>query len=501
MTLKILIVLLLILVQGLFAMGEMAIVSARKARLKQMADEGNKGAAAALSLAEHPSRFFSTVQIGLTLTNIVAGAYGGVKIADNLIVDLCGHTGRGRRYADALAFGSVVVVITFLTLILGELVPKRLAVSRPEAIAAGVGRGMALLSRIAAPAVWFLSAVTELVLWLFPMRHGSEPAVTDEEVKLLMQQGTDAGHFHPAETSIVGMALRLGDRRVSALMTPRPQVEWLDLEDPIEETKQKVRNSHYSRFPVAEGGRRHIVGVVEVKDLLASELAGKGFDIRAVMKPPLYIPESAPALQGAQILPPDRGADRPHRRRVWRLPGHRHARGPAGGAGAATCRSRARRKSRPVAQRADGSWLVDGMLPIDQLKDAVGHDAPARREEGTYQTVAGLVMDRLRRIPKATDSLRDRRLPLRGGRHGRPPHRQGAGQPHAGLARPGVREPAGGLAQRLAGALDAGAGLAQRLGRGGVGDAEEGRQAEGRALHRRDALGFQRDRSRSRRRS
>jgi magnesium and cobalt exporter, CNNM family len=401
MALEILIVLLLILVQGLFAMGEMAIVSARKARLKQMADEGNKGAAAALALAEHPSRFFSTVQIGLTLTNIIAGAYGGVKVADSLIEILAGMPSL-TRYAEPLAFGSVVVAITFLTLILGELVPKRLAVSRPEAIAAGVGRSMALLSRVAAPAVWFLSAVTDLVLRLMPIRHGSEPAVTDEEVKLLMQQGTDSGHFHPAEKSIVGMALRLGDRRVSALMTPRPQVEWLDLEDPIEETKEKVLNSHYSRFPVAEGGRRHIVGVVEVKDLLASELAGKGFDIRAVMKPPLYIPESAPALKalesfrrtGAPIaLIVDEYGDFQGivtledllEALVGDLPEPGQEEEPA------------------VAQRADGSWLVDGMLPIDQLKDAVGMTRLPAEEETTYQTVAGLVMDRLRRIPKATD--------------------------------------------------------------------------------------------------
>src|SRR5262249_2375508 len=175
----------------LFSMGEMAIVSARKARLKQIADEGNKGAAAALRLAEHPSRFFSTVQIGLTLTNIIAGAYGGAMIADNL-VDVFWRIPSVARYAEPLAFGIVVVAITFVTLILGELVPKRLAVSRPEAIAAGVGRGMALLSRIAGPAVWFLAAVTELVLKLVPMRHGDEPAVTDEEVKLLMQQGTEA---------------------------------------------------------------------------------------------------------------------------------------------------------------------------------------------------------------------------------------------------------------------------------------------------------------------
>jgi len=401
MTLEILIVLLLILVQGLFAMGEMAIVSARKARLKQMADEGSKGAAAALSLAEHPSRFFSTVQIGLTLTNIIAGAYGGVKIADNLIEIFAGMPSLA-HYAEPLAFGSVVVAITFLTLILGELAPKRLAVSRPEAIAAGVGRGMALLSRIAAPAVWFLSAVTELVLRLIPMRHGSEPAVTDEEVKLLMQQGTDAGHFDPAEKSIVDMALRLGDRRVSALMTPRPQVEWLDLEDPIEETKQKVLNSHYSRFPVAEGGRRHIVGVVEVKDLLACELAGKGFDIRAVMKPPLYIPESAPALKaletfrrtGAPIaLIIDEYGDFQGIVTLEDLLEALVGDLPEPG----------QDEEASVVKRADGSWLVDGMLPIDQLKDAVGIARLPAEEEATYQTVAGLVMDQLRRIPKAAD--------------------------------------------------------------------------------------------------
>jgi len=216
-----------------------------------------------------------------------------------------------------------------------------------------------------------------------------------------MQQGTEAGDFHPAESTIVGMALRLGDRRVSALMTPRTQVDWLDLADPVEQTKRKIRDSHYSRFPVAEGGRRHIVGVVEVKDLLAAELAGKGFDIRAAMKPPLYIPESAPALKaletfrqtGAPIaLIVDEYGDFQGivtledllESLVGDLPEPGQLEEPS------------------VAQREDGSWLVDGMLPIDQLKDAVGLTLPDD-EEATYHTVAGLVMDRLRRIPKATD--------------------------------------------------------------------------------------------------
>lgn len=402
MTLDLLIVLLLILLNGLFAMAEMAIVSSRRARLKHAADNGDRRARAALALAEHPGRFLSTVQIGITLIGVLAGAFGGATISDSLSVWLVQTLPDIAHYANAIAIGTVVVTITFLSLILGELVPKRLALSRPEAIATSLARSMTLLSRLANPAVWLLSSATELVLRLLPMRHGSEPAVTDEEIKVLMQQGTDAGHFHPVEKSIVDMALRLGDRRVSALMTPRTQVEWLDLEDPMEETKQTIRDSHYSRFPVAEGGRRHIVGVVEVKDLLASELSGKGFNLRGAMKPPLYIPESAPALTaletfrrtGAPIaLIVDEYGDFQGivtledllEALVGDLPERGQEEDPA------------------VARRADGSWLVDGMLPIDQLKDAVGMMRLPHEDEATYQTVAGLVMDRLRRIPKATD--------------------------------------------------------------------------------------------------
>jgi putative hemolysin len=387
MTLELLIVLLLILLNGLFAMAEMAIVSARRARLKHAANQGDRGAKVALTLAENPGRFLSTVQIGITLIGVLAGAFGGATLSKALAVWLAAEFPAAAEYAEAISIGAVVVSITFLSLILGELVPKRLALSRPEAIASWLARGMALLSRIAGPVVWLLSGAT---------------AVTDEEIKVLMQQGAESGHFHPIEKSIVDMALRLGDRRVSALMTPRTQVEWLDLEDPLEETQQKIRESHYSRFPVAEGGRRHIVGVVEVKDLLAGELAGRGFDVRAAMKPPLYIPESAPALKaletfrrtGAPIaLIVDEYGDFQGivtledllEALVGDLPEPGQQEEPS------------------VTQRADGSWLVDGMLPIDQLKDTIGLARLPDEDEASYQTVAGLVMDRLRRIPKAAD--------------------------------------------------------------------------------------------------
>jgi putative hemolysin len=402
MTLEILIVLLLILLNGLFAMAEMAIVSARRARLKHAANQGDKGARAALALAESPSRFLSTVQIGITLIGVLAGAFGGATISEGLAIWVGSEFPQLAEYAEGISIGAVVVVITFLSLILGELVPKRLALRRPEAIAARLARGMAVLSRAAGPVVWLLSGVTEIVLRFLPMRHGSEPAVTDEEIKVLMQQGAESGHFHPTEKAIVDMALRLGDRRVSALMTPRTQVEWLDLEDPVEESKQKMLDSHYSRFPVAEGGRRHIVGVAEVKDVLAGELAGRGFDLRAAMKPPLYIPESAPALKaletfrrtGAPIaLIVDEYGDFQGivtlEDLLEALIGDLPEPGQA--------------EEAAVTQRADGSWLVDGMLPIDQLKDAVGIRRLPDEDEASYQTVAGLVMDQLRRIPKAAD--------------------------------------------------------------------------------------------------
>jgi len=402
MTLEILIVLLLVLLNGLFAMAELAIVSARRARLKHAASQGNKGAAAALDLAEHPGRFLSTVQIGITLIGVLAGAFGGATISEEMAVRVATAYPQLAEYAEGLSIGAVVVSITFLSLILGELVPKRLALNQPEAIAARVARGMALLSRIAAPVVWLLSGVTEIVLRLLRVQHGREPAVTDEEIKVLMQQGAESGHFHPIEKSIVDMALRLGDRRVSALMTPRTQVEWLDLEDPIEETKKKILESHYSRFPVAEGGRRHIVGVVEVKDVLAGELAGRGFDLRSAMKPPLYIPESAPAVKaletfrrtGAPIaLIIDEYGDFQGIVTLEDLLEALIGDLPEPG----------QQEEASVTQRPDGSWLVDGMLPIDQLKDTIGIARLPDEDEASYQTVAGLVMDQLRRIPKAAD--------------------------------------------------------------------------------------------------
>jgi putative hemolysin len=403
MTLEIIIVLLLILVNGLFAMAEMALVSSRRARLKHAADQGDKGAKSALALAESPSRFLSTVQIGITLIGVLAGAFGGATISEG-VAEWLVQFPRLAAYAEPISIGTVVVAITVLSLILGELVPKRLALSRPESISRVLARPMTLLSQIAAPAVYLLSLATELVLKLIPFRHSSEPAVTDEEIKLLMQQGTDAGHFHPGEKNIVDMALRLGDRRISAMMTPRTQVEWLDLSDPIDETRAKIRDSHYSRFPVAEGGRRNFIGVVEAKDLLALSLDNKPFDIRAALKPALYIPETAPALKALEIF---RETGKPIALIVDEY-------GDFQGlvtledvlealVGELQAPDQADEPS--VTERDDGSWLVDGLLSIDELKDRIKLGRLPDEDEASYQTVAGLVMSELQRIPKAGEKF------------------------------------------------------------------------------------------------
>jgi len=403
MTLEIIIVLLLIFVNALLAMAEMAIVASRRARLKQSAEEGDKGAKAALALAESPSRLFATAQAGITLIGVLAGAFGGATISDG-VTEWLRQIPPLARYAQPISIGGVVVVITILTLLLGELVPKRLALSRPEQLARWLSRPMTLLASIAAPAVYLLSQATELLLKLIPLRHSSEPAVTDEEIKLLMQQGTEAGHFHPAEKTIVDMALRLGDRRISAMMTPRTQVEWLDLSDPIEETRAKIRDSHYSRFPVAEGGRRNFIGVVEAKDLLGSLLEGKPFDVRAALKPALYIPETAPALKALEIF---RETGKPIALIVDEY-------GDFQGlvtledvlealVGELQAPDLAEEPS--VTERDDGSWLVDGLLSIDELKDRIKLGRLPDEDEASYQTVAGLVMSELQRIPKAGEKF------------------------------------------------------------------------------------------------
>jgi putative hemolysin len=405
MGIELLIILLLILLNGLFATAELALVSARRARLQHAARAGDRAAAKALALAEHPDRFLSTTQIGITLIGVLAGAFGGATVSERLAQNLR-QVSWVADYAETAAVAIVVVAITYLSLVLGELVPKRLALTRPEAFAKALAPSMAALARITSPIVWLLTVSTNLLLRLLPGKQFDEPAVTDEEVRHLMHLGTTAGHFEPAERTIVEMALRLSDRRASAMMTPRTQMEALDLADPPEVLKKQILDSRHRRFPVVEGGPDHVVGVVEARDLLAQLLDGRPFDLRAATKPALYIPETVSALKALERMRAE------HARCAFVVDEY------GGFLGMVTLvdllsalvsevpTAQSREGEAPgMVRRADGTYLVDGLLPLDVLKDAFHLAGLPGEEERSYHTVAGFVMERLRRVPRPTDSF------------------------------------------------------------------------------------------------
>jgi putative hemolysin len=301
LTLQLSIVLLLILVNGFFAMAEIALVSARPARLQPLAAEGSRGAEAALELKSDPSRLLATVQIGITIIAVLSGTFGQATLGESLQDYLAEHGGPLARYAHIVSMAVVVIGISYFSLILGELVPKRIALIHPEGIATALARLMRGMARVGAPLEWLLSTTTDLILRVLPL-HGAPRPVTDEEIGFMLREGVAAGHIPLAETAIVEMALRLGERRVSAVMTPRTQIEFLDLDDPEEETRRRIRDSAYSRFPVLRGGTHQLAGIAQVKDLLSASLDGQPFNLRAALHPPLFLPNTVMVLRALEVF-------------------------------------------------------------------------------------------------------------------------------------------------------------------------------------------------------
>jgi len=400
-TLEVIFILILILANGLLAMAEIAMISARKARLQQRADDGDEQARAALDLANDPADFLSTVQIGITLVGVLAGAFGGATIAAQISGWVAGFPILA-PYSAAIGVGLVVIIITYFTLVLGELVPKRLALHNPERIATLMAAPMRLLSRLTSPLVRLLSFSSNLVLRLLGAKPSNEPPVTEEEIKVMIEQGTQAGVFVEAEQDMVQAIFRLADRRVGTLMTPRTDVVWLDLDDTLEENQRKLFGSAHSRFPVAEGSLDHVVGVVLAKDLLSSCITGRTLDLREVLLSPMFVPESMPALH---VLEQFRES-RIHTALVIDEYG--------GFQGLVTLfdilesivgeiPDAGDTSDLEVTQREDGSWLVDGMLPVDELKEIFHLSTLPGEERGYYQTVGGFLMTFLGRIPVASD--------------------------------------------------------------------------------------------------
>ncbi|PAX53029.1 hemolysin family protein [Brunnivagina elsteri] len=403
-TVEILIILLLIFANGLFVMSELAIVSARKFRLQQLAERGDTKARVALILASSPNQFFGTVQIGITLLTILSGAFGEEAIARR-IAPLFGITiapPEPESYQRQLAKGFAIVIITFLTLVLGELVPKRLALNHPEPIASVMAIPMQMLSRITTPIVYLLSISTEAILRLLGIRPSTEPFVTEEEIRGLIEQGTEEGTFEEAEQDMVERVFRLGDRPVSALMSPRPDIVWLELEDTAEENRHKIIESGYSRYPVCQGGLDNVLGVLPVTDLLARSFTGQPMDLTIGLRQPVFVPESTRGLKVLEMfkqtvthmalvvdeygviqglvtlndilieivgdVPTDEGQEDPQ-----------------------------------VVRREDGSYLLDGMLAVDEFMELFEIEELRSQDRGSYQTLGGFVITHLGRIPTAAD--------------------------------------------------------------------------------------------------
>lgn len=390
----------LILANGLFSMSEMAVVSSRRARLQQRADDGHAGARVALELAEEPARFLSTVQVGITLIGIVTGAFGGARLGGKLSTALEG-AGMDAAYAGPLGIGLVVLTITYLSIVVGELVPKRLALSNPERIAAALAVPMRALSKVAYPFVRLLEVSTAFLARLLGGGASTDPPVTDEEVTHLLAQGAEAGVFEDAERDLVENVLWLGDQRVRTLMTPRREIAWLDLDSGPDELRRVVVESGYSRFPVARGELDRIEGVVRAKDLLAQMLYDGRIDIAAALRPALIVPASLSALRLLDTL-------RTSKRHIA-LVVDEH--GSIQGLithnevleAVAEIHDDPNDPDPEVVRRDDGSYLLDGGLALDELKEVLDIKALPDEEEGHYHTLAGFVLAHLGHMPVAAE--------------------------------------------------------------------------------------------------
>ncbi len=391
---------LLIGLNGLFALSELAIVSARKARLKTMADNGRAGASTALTLMEDSGRFLSTVQIGITLVGILAGAFSGAALGAMLTDILLGQ-GMPERVAEPLGYGLVIGSITYLSVVVGELVPKHLALKSPEGIACAVAPLMALISRIAAPVVWLLNASTKLIFRLFGQSTESESAVTEEEIKTIMAEAETAGVIETDERKMIAGVMRLGDRAVRGVMTPRTDVDWIDLDDNPSEIREILINTPHSRLPVAEGHPDNMLGVVQARELLAATLREEALDIRRHVRRAPIIPDTLDALDALEVL---RQAEVPM---ALVHDEYGHFDGvvtPADilDAIAGAFRSDEGEAEPEAVQREDGSWLLAGWMPADEMAEQLGVSLPERRD---YETVAGLVIGELQHLPNAGEAV------------------------------------------------------------------------------------------------
>jgi putative hemolysin len=394
-------ILLLVTLNGVFSGSEMAVVSARKVRLEQMMRQGKASARLALKLANAPNNFLSTVQVGITLIGILSGAIGGATLSQQL-GGLLGRVPSLEPYSETLSLFIVVGLITYLSLVLGELLPKRIALNHPEGIACSIAPSMKLLSQVTAPVVYLLSTSTDLLLKLLRIRAPEEDPVTEEEIKALIQQGTQAGMFEEAEQEMVSRVFRLGDRPIKSLMTPRIDIDWIDIDDPIADAQQLIMESPHSRFPVGRDSLDNCLGIVRVKDFLSAYLSGQAIDLQEMLQAPLFVPGDTSALNVLETFQ-DSGTH-------LALLSDEYG----GIEGLVTLNDlveaivgglpSAEDQDEPmIIRREDGSWLIDGSLSIDELRDLLHEDTLSEEDVGKYHTLAGFIIRSLGRIPVSGD--------------------------------------------------------------------------------------------------
>ena len=399
--LDLLLILALIALNGVFAMSELAIVSSREARLRAMAKTGSKGAECALALASEPGRFLSTVQIGITLIGILAGAYSGASMGAPVGQRL-ELLGLDAETAETVGFSLVIVVTTFASLLIGELVPKQFALRSPELIAALVSRPMKILSRVTSPFVWLLDLTSASIFKALGLKREAQNVVTAEELHLVVAEAQTAGVLEENERAIISGIVRLADRPVREVMTPRTDIDWLDVGATRAEIREALDETPHSRLPVARGSVEEMIGVVTTRDLLIAILDDRPLDLEAMARPAPVIPDVMDAMDALGVL---RAAEVPLAL-VNDEYGHLDGIVTPGSILAALAGAFANDLDTdtdpPCVERADGSWLVSGSANADVLSDQVGIDLPSDRD---FSTVAGFALEILKRIPTAGDGF------------------------------------------------------------------------------------------------
>jgi putative hemolysin len=400
--LEIIVIIFLIILNGILAMSELAIVSSRKTKLQQMANDGKKHSNTVIELTNNPNQFLSTIQIGITLIGILAGAFGGATLAEPLskYLTFLGH------YANGISMIIMVVIITYLSLVIGELVPKRVALNNPENIAVKLAKYMKILSRICGPLVTVLSKSTNFILRILGEEKKEESVVTEDEIKMLIEEGIEDGTIEKEEEDIIKRVFRLDNQKVDMLMTPKTDIIWIDLEEDIAESKNKIIESERSIFPVANGDLDNLLGVVQTKDILSSLFKEENFDIEKYLKKPLIVPENLPSLDLLRLF--KENLKYVHIALVVDEYG--------GVEGLITLNDVLEgivgdipgidEMDEPSAiERKDGSWLIDSGYSIDRFKELFDIEELNDEKEGNFATIAGFILSYLNKIPETGEEF------------------------------------------------------------------------------------------------